>query len=284
MAPMRRALQSAAVATVVAALTALTVPVVAAGDPGTAHLRLVYLSSDSPAVDLYVDGAKAWSNVGYRTISNYADVSAAGHSYQVRKAGSAPDSAPVAQVQQVLNADGYYSVVAAGKFDQLRASVISDASPPNPPPDTCQARFLHASSEVPAVDVVVTQTNSTLPSVSFMSASDYFKVPAGIYDIELRTPQPDHNGKAIFTVKNFNADGGHIHTLSAAGGAGRPVEVVEMYDSTSAAVTPAGGAQTGEGGMALRGYASAGLVLVPLGLLAAALLVLARRRPLLNGD
>ena len=277
---MRRALQSAVVGLLVSLLTAIVVPVAATADPGTAHLRLVYLSDDSPAVDFYVDGTKAWSNVGYRTISNYTDVSAAGHTYQVRKAGSPADSTPIVQVQQAVTQDGYFSLVAAGKFDQLKASLVMDATPPNPPPDTCEARFLQASANVPTVDVVVKQVNTTLPSISFMSASDYFRVPAGIYDIELRKPQPDHNGEAIFTVKNFNADGGHIHTLAAAGGDGKPVEVVEMYDSTSAAVTPAGGAQTGEGGMALHGYSlAAALLVVPLGLLAGLLLVLVRRRP-----
>jgi hypothetical protein len=180
----------------------------------------------------------------------------------------------------VLNADGYYSVVAAGKVDQLRASVIADAAPPNPPPDFCQARFLQASPDVPAVDVVVTQPNIIYPNVNFMAASDYIRMPAGLYDIELRTAQADHQGKVIFTVKNFNADGGHIHTLSAAGGVGRPVELVEMYDSSSASVTPAGGAQTGEGGMFVRRYAPGSLVVVALGVLGVALLALARRRPL----
>src|ERR1700730_9481980 len=276
---MRRALQLAMLATALAAVTVLLVPVVAAGERGTSRLRLFYLSSDSPTVDFYVDGTRVWSAVNYRTISNYSDVSAGSHSYQVRKAGSAADSTPIAQVQQVLNADGYYSMVAAGKVDQLRASVITDAAPPNPPPDYCQARFLQASPDVPAVDVVVIQPNIIYPNISFMNASDYIRMPAGIYDIELRTAQSDHKGNVIFTVKNFNADGGHIHTLSAAGGVGRPVELVEMYASSSASVTPAGGAQNGAGGMFLGRFASAPLVLVPLALLAGALLVLARRRP-----
>jgi hypothetical protein len=277
---MRRALQLAVLAAALAAVSVLLLPVMAAGDTGIARLRLVYLSSDSPTVDFYVDGTRVWSNVGYRTISNYSEVSAGSHSYQVRKAGSAADSTPIAQVQQALNADGYYSMVAAGKVDQLKASIITDASPPNPPPDYCQARFLEASPDVPAVDVVVIQPNIVYPNISFMNASDYIRMPAGIYDIELRTTQADHKGNVIFTVKNFNADGGHIHTLSAAGGVGRPVELVEMYDSSSASVTPAGGAQTGAGGMSLRRYAAAPLVLVPLGLLGAALLVLSRRRRL----
>jgi hypothetical protein len=266
-------------ATALAAVAALLVPVSASADSGTARLRLVYLSSDSPAVDFYVDGNKVWSAVGYRTISNYAEVSAGAHSYQVKKAGSAPDSAPLAQLQQTLSPDGYFSMVAAGKVDQLKATLISDAAAPNPPPDYCQARFLQASPDVPAVDVVVIQPNIVYPNISFMNASEYIRMPAGIYDIELRTAQADHRGNVIFTVKNFNADGGHIHTLSAAGGVGRPVELVEMYDSSSAAVTPAGGAQTGGGGMARQPSAPTPLVLLPLGLLAVTLLLLFRRRP-----
>ena len=170
---MRSALQLAVIAAVVSVLAILLVPVTAAGDSGSAHLRLVYLSSDSPTVDFYVDGTKAWSNVGYKTISNYTDLSASSHTYQVRKAGAAPDSAPLAEVTRALNPDGYYSMVAAGKLEQLRSSVIQDSPPPNPPPDFCQARFLHASPDVPAVDVVVTQPNAIYPNIGFMTASDY---------------------------------------------------------------------------------------------------------------
>jgi hypothetical protein len=275
---MRRALRYAGLAAALAALTVSLVPAIAAADAGPAHLRLVYLSSDSPGVDFYVDGNKVWSDVNYRTISNYTDVAPGSHSYQVRKAGAAPDSPPLVQVQQALNSDAFYSVVSAGKVAELKAAVLPDASPPNPPPDYCQARFLEASPDVPAVDVVVVQPNVVYPNVSFMTASDYIRMPAGIYDIELRTAQSDHKGKVIFTIKNFNADGGHIHTLSAAGGVGRPVELVEMYDSSSASVTPSGGAQTGGGGTWLERHALAPLVLVPLGLLGVAL-VLLRRRP-----
>jgi hypothetical protein len=85
--------------------------------------------------------------------------------------------------------------------------------------------------------------------------------------------------------KNFEAEGGHFYTLAAAGGVGRPVELVEMYDSTSAAVTPAAGVQTGEGGMAFRRLAPMfAAVLGILGLLGFAVLgsaiVLVRRRRL----
>jgi hypothetical protein len=274
---MRGWLRIALAATSVAMLAAVVMPALALADSGTAKLRLVYLSSDSPNVDFYVDGNKAWSNVGYKTISNYTEVSAAAHTYAVRKAGAAPDSQPMAQVQQTLNADGYFSVVAAGKFEDMQAKVITDAATSNPPPGYCQARFLQASPTVPAVDVVVTNPNVVYPNITFMNVSDYVRMPAGIYDIELRQATPDHKGTTIFTIKNFNADGGHIHTLSAAGGVGRTVELVEMYDSVSAVVTPSGAAETGGGGLFFHGFAWLPLVLLPLALGGVALLLV--RRP-----
>jgi hypothetical protein len=117
---------------------------------------------------------------------------------------------------------------------------------------------------VPDVDIFVQGPNARFEKVAYMHASDYAQMPAGIYDIQLRVAGTD---QVIFTVNQFNADGGHIHSLAAAGGVNRRVEVVEMYDAVSAAVTPAEAPKTGEGGLAhgqAAGYA--------LGVLAIALL------------
>jgi Domain of unknown function (DUF4397) len=263
---------------VVAALLALTLaPLTARAEPGSAWLRQVYLSSDSPNVDLYVDGNKAWSDVKYRTISKYLNVVPGAHLYQVRPAGAAPDSPPSGQVQATLNADAYYTVMVAGKFENMQLRVYDDAAGPNPPPDHCMARFVHAALEVPRVDVIVNGSGALYQNISFMEASRYIQMPAGVYDIDLRMAGTQ---KVIFSVKAFNADGGHIHTLAAAGGIGRPVEVVEMYDSTSSAITPQGGAQTGEGGLFLRQLVPASLALITFALGALGLLFLARRQRL----
>jgi hypothetical protein len=264
------------VLTVVAVMAVVLSPVTArATQPGMAWLRQLYLSSDSPNVDLYIDGTRTWSNVPYKTISKYVDLKPGAHLYQVRPAGTAPDSPASGQVQATLSADTYYSVAVAGKFQNMRLSVYPDSPGPNPPSDRWMARFLHATLDVPKVDVVLNGSNILYRNLSFMEASPYLQMPAGSYDIDLRIAGSD---KGIFTIRNFNAEGGHIHTIAAAGGIGRPVELVEMYDSTSVAVTPQGGAQTGAGGLALLELT---LPLVGLGALVltgASLLLLARRR------
>jgi hypothetical protein len=262
---------------IVAVLFAVVLaPLTARADQaGVARLRQVYLSSDSPNVDLYVDGAKAWSSVKYRTISKYLEVNPGPHLYQVRPAGSEASSPPSGQTQATMGADGFYTVVVAGKFENMRVGVYEDSTGPNPPPDHCMARFLHAALEVPRVDVVINGAGAVYKNISFMEASQYIQMPAGHYDIQLRQAGTD---KVVFSVNDFNADGGHIHTLAAAGGVGRPVELVEMYDSTSVVVTPQGGAQTGGGGLALRQVAAAGLGLIALAFAGSALLLVARRR------
>lgn len=256
--------------------------VLATADTSISRLRLVYLSSDSTPVDFYVDHVKALSGIGYRTITSYMEVSPSAHFYEVRRAGSPPDSTPLTQITANLGAGEYYSMVAAGKIDEMKSAVLDDATPPNPPPDQCVARFLHAALQVQKVDVVVNGTTVRDSGVSFMEASGYQKMPAGTYDIEVRAAG---TSQVIYTAKNFEAEGGHFYTLAAAGGVGRPVELVEMYDSSSAEVTPAAGVQTGEGGMAFRRLAPvAAAALGILGLLGFALLrsavLLVRRRKL----
>jgi hypothetical protein len=102
---------------------------------------------------------------------------------------------------------------------------------------------------VPKVDLMVNGANVREANVSFMEASGYQRMPAGTYDVELRE---SGTSQVIFTAKNFSSEGGHIYTLAAAGGLGRPVELVEMYDSSSAEVTPQSGVKTGGGGLAVR--------------------------------
>jgi hypothetical protein len=258
-----------------ACMAVAVTPVTArAGQPGMAWLRQLYLSSDSPNVDLYVDGTRTWSNVPYKTISKYVDLKPGPHTYVVRPAGAAADSTPSGQVQANLLADTYYSVVVAGKFQNMNLNIYPDSPGPNPPPDRCLARFLHATPDVPKVDVVLNGSTFLYKNISFMEASPYLQMPAGTYDVELR---PAGSTTAIYTIKGYMAKGGHIYTLAAAGGIGRAVELVEVFDSTSVAVTPVGGAATGAGGMAVRQLVPAPL---GLGLLAAggALLVLLARR------
>jgi hypothetical protein len=230
-----------------ALLALLAAPVTARADAsmgGKSAVRLVDLSSDPQNGDFYVDGNRAWSGVGYKTVSNYIEVAPGNHVYEVRKAGSPADSASLVRVQEMLKPDSYYTVMTAGAFDRLKASVFNDGSSAMPTADICQARFINATPDR-TLDVSVRGLNATFPNLGFLQASSYGQLPKGVYDIEIKDRA---NQNVVASVQNFVAPGGHMHSLAAAGGKGSPVELVEFYDAMTADAVPQGAAHTGMGG------------------------------------
>jgi hypothetical protein len=237
-----------------------------------AHVRLVYLSPDDAlgAVDFYVDSRRALSGAVYDTTSTYLSVTPGQHTFEVRKAGAAATAAPQAQVQQSLNA-GYYSVFAGGKVGgstcPVKAVIFSDDFA-TPPAGKVAARFVHMAPEVPGVDVVLSQTPSTVlfNNVSCFQGSSYSTFPTGSYPVALVA-----TGSSTPVLFQTNADltrAGVVYTLVGAGGVNQEVSLVKILDAASAGSAPQGAAATGEGGMALRG-------LLPLGLIASSLIACA---------
>jgi hypothetical protein len=260
----------AVVAALLAALAATVSARAEAPMSGKAEVRLVDLSSDSQLADFYVDGVRAWSNVAYKTVSNYVEVHPGSHLYEVRRAGSPASSAPVARVQQNAQPDSFYTVLTAGLTDSLKVHVFSDGSSNMPTSDVCQARFINAEPDLKAIDFSVHGLNANFMKLGFLEASQYGNLPKGVYDVEMRESQ---NQNVIATVMNFVAPGGHIHTLAAAGGAGRPVELIEFYDAMTADQVPQGAAHTGEGGGLLRSATAASVPLLAFTLLGSVLLL-----------
>jgi Domain of unknown function (DUF4397) len=173
-----------------AALLALPGPAQAEGAmPGKAQVRLVDLASDTQTADFYIDGARAWSNVDYKSVSNYIDVNPGAHVYEVRRAGSPADSAPAARVQGDARAESFYSVLSAGMATALKLSVFEDGSPSMPQPDYCQARFINAASGLAAIDFAVQGLDTSFRKLAFLQASRYGELPKGVYDVEMRDSQ-----------------------------------------------------------------------------------------------
>jgi hypothetical protein len=272
----RRISPAVALALLATALT-LAAGATTASAADQARVRLYYLSPDGPHVDFYVDGAKAWSDIAYKTVSTYAAVAAGQHHFQVRPAGSAPSSQPLADVQQSVDANAYYTVFAGGKASELKAGVFPDGFP-NPPAGKAVARFVHMAPEVPGVDVKLKDGTTLFSNVSFLQTSPYSPFPAGSYNVQLVGVSGSTAGQVLFTTTATLGAAGVVYSLVGTGGVGQPVELVQTQDAASAGASPQGGAGTGEGGLAYR--AAFPVALVVAGLAGAALvLLLVRRAP-----
>jgi len=245
----------------------------AASADNSAKLRMGYFSSDAPAVDFYVDGQKAWSDISYKTVSPYISVTAGNHTISVRTAGQ-PNSAPVAEGQQSVDANAFVTGIAAGKINQQKVAFFPDGLT-TPAAGKSLVRFVHLAPEVPGVDVKVVNGPTLFTNIGFLGGSQYAAVDAGTYNLALYPTGQDH--PTLFTANGVEVPAGVVATAIGSGGVGVPVELVKVLDAASAPTTPQGSAATGGGGLAFR--KAAGMAPVLIGLLMAVLLLgLSRRR------
>lgn len=154
------------------------------GNPGDAAINVLHLSPDAPAVDVYLDGAKALEGVEFGQFSGWVAVPAGDHQVQVVPAGGDPSTA-VIDATVTLEAGAAYEVAATGLVADITPQIyqvdLSDLEA-----GSTRARVIHTSPDAPAVDIALKGGDVLISNLAFPDASDFLTVPAGTYDFEVR--------------------------------------------------------------------------------------------------
>lgn len=245
----------------------------------TGWLRLAHLSPDTAAVDVWLTpfggqaGSPTLPDVTYGNVSAYRSVAPGRYTVAMRPAGS-PASTPAMLSQTVVvQAGKAYSVLAVGPTGGLVLKVVPDDLTP-PSASRSRVRLIQASTSTGSVDVRAVSGPVLVQDAAYGLVSPYSQVPQGRWTLQVAgaaagstptTAQVDLRAGSVTTLLVLNA------TTSDG------VVLKSITDAAAAAVLPAGGVETGEGGTAPA--APAGwLSLVPWVLgLAVAGTVLARR-------
>jgi len=171
-----------------------------------ARARFVHLSPDAPAVDIAVkDGPVLFSNVGYRGVGDYVEVTAGTYDLEVRLAGT---SVALLTAPVTVDPNNVYTVFATG---------LAFGTPPIqalPSVDQAYARVraFHAVSDAPSVDVLV-DGGAAFSDVAYKDITAYAALVSGTYTIGLAstgTVTPVLTQTLVLT-------GGMDFTLAAAG-------------------------------------------------------------------
>lgn len=183
-----------------------------------ALVRAMHLSPDAPTVDVLVDGQPVGVTASFGDISDYLTVLPG--SYRI---GVAPEGtiSPVSELQVEVEAGMAYSVLATGLLGgsgnsafELRA-LMDERSPAEG--DNVLVRVIHAAPDAPDVDVLADGVIlAGLAGVPYFTASDYFEVPAGSYDLEVR-PAGGGDGSAVIDLPATALAAGNIYTVIATG-------------------------------------------------------------------
>ncbi len=156
---------------------------------GTAQLRVLHLSPDTPAVDVFAGDSMdaAVAGLGFPDTTGFLELDEGEYTFNVTVADAGNEEANRAlTVQASLNADDIVTVVALNELANVEALAFaedfSEVSSGN-----LRLRIVHAASSVGQVDIWnITDANMPTPLVEdldFKADTGFVEIPAAAYEL-----------------------------------------------------------------------------------------------------
>lgn len=226
-------LAGAALITALVAVLALAPRGASAADSG--RVRVMHASPDTPAVDIFVDGAKAVTALAFPNNTPYVTLPAGGHNVKVFVSPSNGTGSPALEANLEIAAGKDYSVLAVGEVGNgtLALYVLEDDNS-TPAGTNAHIRLIHASPDAPPVNVAVAGTSTNVfTGVAYRNFGPYTPVPAGTYSLDVNV---NATGATVLTVPGLKLEARSVYTAVAVGLAGNgTLKVVPLVDSPAPA-------------------------------------------------
>ena len=154
---------------------------ITANSSDSALIRFVHVSPDTPAVDVYLNGAGAAYNLSFGTVTSYVPLSPGEARIAVHRAGTAQ---ALVDGRTALNAARQYTAVVTNTLGNLQETVYPDANTPAPA-GMIAVRVLHEAAGMGPVDVYVLPSGSsalfstpTIRNLAFGGSDAYINMAA----------------------------------------------------------------------------------------------------------
>jgi hypothetical protein len=202
---------------------------------GNAKVRVIHASPDAPAVDVWVDGNKALTNVSFFTASDYLDIPAGPHDIKVTPSGDA-NTAVIDAKGVAVEAGKAYTIATVGNLAEIKPAVLAD-NLAAPAMGKAHVRVVHASPDAPAVDIKVKGGPTLISNLAFPKDSGYSPVDAGTYDLVVA---PAGSETVALDLAGTKLEAGKIYDIFAVGLLnGEPKLRVEVTTPPPLAAAPA---------------------------------------------
>ena len=214
-------------------------PAQAASGNKQARVRVVHASPDTPAVDIFVNGVRAFKGLAFKESTNYAGLAAGLYQLQAVPAGKTLTQGPVMiSTTAKLEAGKDYSVVGAGLQKNIEPLLLMDDNS-LPDPSKAKVRFVNLSPDSPGVNVIAPAVNNRklFSKVEFKHASEYVTVDAGRYNLAVQSAKDE---TILLSLKGVPVGNGQVVTVFGMGlNAGQPkLRAVVSVDAATTKLFP----------------------------------------------
>jgi hypothetical protein len=209
------------------------------GAVGTASVRVLHLSPDAPAVDVFVDdGADAAiTGLAFGAGTPYVTLPEGQRRFRISPTGTAASDA-VIDVAPTLEAGASYSAVAIGRVAAIQPLLLADDTS-GLASDKIRVQVVHAASAVGQVDIWNLTGGTASPlleNVDFAAHAVLPDLPAGAYRVGVDV-NDDATPDVTFSLPNL--PGGVFVNLYAVSDAANNVTLrAQLPDGTVAVIAP----------------------------------------------
>jgi hypothetical protein len=150
---------------------------------GSASVRVLHMSPDAPAVDVYVDGQRTLENVTFGAAGDYLPVPTGEHRIQIVPTGQENLDDAVIDTTIDLRRARPYTLAAINTPDNIELLVRSDITRPIPE-GQARVRIFHVAPDAGVVDIRAAGTTTPVLTDQYFKSADYINLPAGTYAFE----------------------------------------------------------------------------------------------------
>jgi CSLREA domain-containing protein len=196
-----------------------------------ANVRLVNAIPASGAIDLWTQGITVFQNIPYTATSAYRQYQGNPLNAQIKTTGG---GTILTSTALSLQPDGDHTIIAINSLASAETLLLTDDNM-LPPWGKSRVRFVNASPDAPAVDVIVLGDSTWFSNVAYRSMASYI-TPTVNSTASITFEVRDHNTtNLLLTVPNVNLIDGYVYTLLLSGlnGGSPSLELIKLTDAVN---------------------------------------------------
>jgi hypothetical protein len=175
-----------------------------------ANVRASHLAPRAPVVDVYLNGAKTFANLPFRTVTQYLNVPDGEYDIAVYAVGETTN--PILEAKDVRLNGGNFTITAAGFGPTKSVNPVVLRDDLDPIPDRAKLRLVNAAPDYTALDLSTPGGVEMLPYVGFKTASAYFGVLPLLQDFDVR-----FQSASLLRLRNLPLRPGRVYTIFVVG-------------------------------------------------------------------
>jgi hypothetical protein len=207
-----------------------------------AMIRVLHAIPEAPKADVYTGDQKAFSDVGFGTVTAYKSVPEETFTISLRAAGQVGGPTMVEAKEGVDSGKRYTILALPDRDGSARIDAVSDETDP-PAPGKAKIRVIHAASQAGDAEIYAPPPSGSgeperVETYGFNAPATYTEVEADRITVKVQS----QGGKTgALMVQEAQIEPGKLYTIVVLSGskAGKPIDLMKIEESLAGAAPQA---------------------------------------------